>query len=107
MSFIARESVHKVSTKSSPPTASPRFTATQIAGLKPTGRSRDFSDPLVRGLVLRLGPTGTKRWLFRFKWNRKPSRIGLGSFPTITLAAARDSAIANGVLLLSLIHISE
>jgi integrase len=99
MSFIARESVHKVSTKSSPATASPRFTATQIAGLKPTGRSRDFSDPLVRGLVLRLGPTGTKRWLFRFKWNRKPSRIGLGSFPTITLAAARDSAIANGVLL--------
>jgi len=40
----------------------------------------DISDPTVPGLVLRIAISGSKVWLFRFKWDGTPTRITLGKF---------------------------
>jgi hypothetical protein len=65
----------------------------QITVLSPTGKSYDVADPAVPNLLLRVGPTGTKRWLFRYQWRRKQTRISIGHFPDVGLAEAREQAI--------------
>lgn len=72
-----------------------RFTSTYICGLKPDATKRDISDPVVPGLVLRIGSTGCKSWLLRFQWEGKPTRISLGTFPSLGLAEARQLATRN------------
>lgn len=76
-----------------------RLTATQIGALTPGKSKRDVSDPAVQGLVLRVGVSGNKYWLFRFKWKKKTVRISLGAFPAVSLADARASALENRALL--------
>lgn len=49
----------------------------------------------VPGLVLRVAISGSKAWLFRFKWDSTPTRITLGKFPSIGLAEARQLAVKN------------
>jgi hypothetical protein len=59
------------------------------------GKRRDFTDLAIRGLLLRVEPTGYKHWLFRFQLNKKPCRLRMGAYgasPKITLAAAREMA---------------
>jgi hypothetical protein len=51
--------------------------------------------PAVQGLLLRVGPGGSKRWLFRFKWNKRTSRLKIGSFPDVGIAQARERALAD------------
>lgn len=47
----------------------------------------------VVGLVLQISPNGQSRhWIFRTTIGGKRRHIGLGSFPTVTLAMARDIA---------------
>jgi integrase len=70
-----------------------RLTASQVAGLRPRSISYDMSDPAVSGLVLRIGVSGSKTWLFRFKFRRKPIRMSLGAFPNVSLAQARADAL--------------
>jgi len=65
----------------------------QITALIPTGKPYDVADPAVPNLLLRVGPTGTKRWLFRYQWRRKQTRISIGHFPDVGLAEARERAI--------------
>ena len=65
----------------------------QITALSPTGKSYDVADPAVPNLLLRVGPTGSKRWLFRYQWRRKQTRISIGHFPDVGLAEAREQAI--------------
>lgn len=97
---IAPQSVHQVSTRVSTQvstrvstgTGLKRFTAAQLAGLSGNGKKQDLTDPAVRGLVLRIGKTGTKYWLFRYKWKGSATRIALGEFPTVGLAEAREKA---------------
>jgi Arm DNA-binding domain len=79
---------------SSNPTAL-KFLPAQIAALKPTGKSYDLSDPAVPNLLLRVGPNGTKRWLFRYQWKKKRTRIAIGDFPEIGVAQARERAITH------------
>ena len=50
-----------------------RFTTAGLSALPVTGKGYDLSDPAVQGLLLRVGPRGSKRWLFRFKWNKRLS----------------------------------
>jgi len=52
-----------------------------------------MSDPAVTGLVLRIGVSGSKTWLFRFKFRRKAIRISLGTFPSVSLAQARADVL--------------
>jgi integrase len=52
------------------------------------------------GLWLQIGPTGGKSWLFRFTLNGKPDNMGLGPVHTVTLAEARQAALAARKLVL-------
>jgi hypothetical protein len=70
-----------------------RFTTAGLSALPVTGKGYDLSDPAVQGLLLRVGPGGSKRWLFRFKWKRRTSRIKIGTFPQIGIAQARACAL--------------
>jgi integrase len=44
------------------------------------------------GLYLRVSPTGSKSWVFRFQLNGKRRDMGLGPYPDISLAEARRKA---------------
>lgn len=46
------------------------------------------------GLVLEIRPSGKKVFLFRFQWNKKPQTITLGNYPSLSLAEARNQALA-------------
>ena len=65
------------------------------AGLHPVGG--------VAGLMLQVSPSGARSWLLRVKVGHKRREIGLGAFPGVTLAMAREKAqgkrddIANGI----------
>ena len=52
------------------------------------------------GLYLRVGPTGAKSWVFRFRYGGKRHDMGLGTMPPITLAEARGKADAARRLLI-------
>src|SRR5215469_9059154 len=47
------------------------------------------------GLYLRVSPTGSKAWVFRFQLDGKRRDMGLGPFPDISLAEARTKALAH------------
>jgi hypothetical protein len=72
-----------------------RFTTAGLSALSGTGKSYDVSDPAVLGLLIRIGPTGSKRWLFRFKWKKRTSRLKIGTFPDVGIAQARERALAH------------
>jgi integrase len=76
-----------------------RLTKTRVESLRPGGKQRDISDPERRGLVLRIEPSGSKLWLFRYKFVGKPHRLALGSYPGMSLALARAEAQAHRELL--------
>lgn len=54
------------------------------AGLHPVGG--------VAGLMLQVSPSGARSWLLRVKVGHKRREIGLGAFPGVTLALAREKA---------------
>jgi integrase len=43
------------------------------------------------GLYLEVSPTGSKRWFWKFYPDGKESRLALGSYPAVTLKAARKA----------------
>lgn len=71
------------------------LTAVQLQNLKPpTLGFRELRDSMVRGLSLRVFPSGRASWTFRYrpKDGGTRTRIVLGEYPTIGLAAARIRA---------------
>lgn len=52
------------------------------------------------GLWLQITKTGAKSWIFRYRRGRKTRDMGLGPVHTVTLAEARDKALAARKLLL-------
>ena len=44
------------------------------------------------GLYLVVSPTGSRKWVFRFRWKGKLSDMGLGSASVVTLSRARERA---------------
>src|SRR5207237_7362406 len=45
-----------------------------------------------KGLYLRIGPTGAKSWVFRYRNDGQRHDLGLGPYPDISLADARERA---------------
>jgi integrase len=45
-------------------------------------------------LYLQIGPTGARSWIFRYSFAKRPHMMGLGPYPTISLAKAREKARA-------------
>lgn len=63
--------------------------------LKPLTLSRDIAPGYHcdgGGLYFQVAPAGSKSWIFRFSLNGRRREMGLGSFPTISLGAAREAA---------------
>lgn len=65
------------------------LTAVQVRGLKVPGRYADGN-----GLYLVVEPSGSKRWLLRTVVQGRRRDIGLGGVSLVTLAEARDKALA-------------
>ena len=47
------------------------------------------------GLILRVTAAGTKQWVQRLRIRGKRRELGLGGYPLVTLAMAREAALAN------------
>ena len=59
----------------------------------PGGRGNaTFNVGGVTGLQLQVTPRGAKSWLLRVTIGNRRRKVGLGSYPTVTLAAARQRA---------------
>lgn len=63
------------------------FTTKQIEALNVPGRYSDGNN-----LYLQVTKTGGKSWLFIYRWNGSQKEMGLGPFPAIGLANAREAA---------------
>ena len=63
---------------------------TEIKRAKPTSKEYSLGDG--NGLLLRIKPNGSKLWIFNYihPHNRKRANIGLGSYPILSLAKARE-----------------
>ncbi|MBR9836141.1 MAG: DUF4102 domain-containing protein, partial [Alphaproteobacteria bacterium] len=44
------------------------------------------------GLSLRVRKSGSKSWVFAYRWKAERPEIGLGSWPSVSLAGAREKA---------------
>lgn len=66
--------------------ASGKLTARMVQTAKP-GRHGDGA-----GLWLVVSPSGARRWVYRFTLASKVTEAGLGAFPAVSLAEARDKA---------------
>ena len=56
------------------------------------GRNAMFAVGGVSGLMLQITPTGSRSWILRATVGAKRRDIGLGGYPTVTLAEARERA---------------
>lgn len=65
-----------------------KLTDRTIKALKPSERPYKRSDG--GGLTLVVKPNGQKLWWFRYRFNGKPSTLGFGPYPYISLARARE-----------------
>lgn len=73
------------------PGRKPRLTAAMIRSAGP-GKYHDGGGT---GLFLRVDPTGARFWIQRIVIRGKRREIGLGSFPIVSLAEAREAALEN------------
>jgi hypothetical protein len=64
-----------------------RFSALKIANLKRPGYFADGGN-----LYFRITPSGARGWIFRFTTAGRTRDMGLGPYPSISLAAARQAA---------------
>lgn len=64
-----------------------RLSATKVANLKAPGYHADGGN-----LYFRVAPSGARGWIFRFTVGGRTRDMGLGAYPEIGLAAARELA---------------
>ncbi|QBF81958.1 DUF4102 domain-containing protein [Shewanella maritima] len=69
------------------------LTNTEIAQAKPRAKEYNLTDG--DGLILRVKPNGSKLWLFNYyhPYTKKRKNLGLGTYPEISLAQARQSRL--------------
>ncbi len=60
----------------------------KIRNLKPSAKPFKVSDS--HGLYLLVNPGGSRLWYLKYRINRKESRLGLGTYPDVSLADARQ-----------------
>jgi len=67
-----------------------RTTDSQLRGAKP--RDKEYLIPDGGNLYLRVRPDKSKSWIFIYKTGGKQRRMGLGSYPDVSLEIARKNA---------------
>ncbi|TBB03883.1 tyrosine-type recombinase/integrase [Rhizobium ruizarguesonis] len=70
------------------------LTVKQIEALKNPSRRVELPDGITVGLYLVVQPSGRKSWAVRFRARGKTKKLTLGTYPHITLSAAREMARA-------------
>jgi integrase len=68
------------------------LTAKQVEHAKPTDKRQEIAAWPPKGLYLRIEPSGSKAWIFRYRWHGRTRGMMLN--PRLTLAAARAEAQA-------------
>jgi integrase len=76
------------------PRLRPALTDTSVKQSKPTNQRREISDG-GSCLALIIQPTGLKSWIVRYRANGARVKRSLGSYPVLSLAAARAAARAD------------
>lgn len=76
------------------PRVARELSALDVKRLQHPGRGRNaiFAVGGVSGLVLQVTPNGGRTWLLRVQVGARRREIGLGGYPDVTLAMARDRA---------------
>jgi len=77
------------------PRVAKELSALDVKRLKHSGRSKLPELVAVRGvsgLLLQVTPTGARSWMLRTTIGGKRRKMGLGSYPMVSLAQARDRA---------------
>jgi hypothetical protein len=59
---------------------------------KPRGKSYKLADG--HGLYLEVAPNGSRYWRLKYRFDGKEKRLALGVYPVVTLARAREDALA-------------
>ena len=70
----------------------PKLTDTLINNVKPRAARYEVGDSQAPGLKLVVTPTRQLGWAFRYRFAGQLHRLGLGTYPATTLAAARRTA---------------
>ena len=70
-----------------------KLTDRRVRTIKPGRKPQRYGDGF--GLMLLVQPGGTKSWVQRLTINKMRTDLGLGRYPIVTLAAARNKAIDN------------
>ena len=70
-----------------------RLTDTRVKSIKAEAKTKRYSDS--GGLYLNVTASGSKSWVQRVQVNRSRKDIGLGSYPSVSLAVARVRAAEN------------
>jgi integrase len=75
------------------PRTTSQLSSTQIVSAKPEVKEYSLSDG--QGLAMRIKPNGSKTWIFNYTHplTQKRSNIGLGIYPDVTLALARQKRL--------------
>ena len=66
-----------------------------IRNVKPLPKVKRYADATGNGLLLTVQPSGSKQWIQRTMISGKQRDLGLGSYPSVSLADARTQAWAN------------
>ena len=76
------------------PIKAAELSAKEVRDLKHPGRGANVTYPVggVAGLLMQITPTNARSWVLRTMVGSKRREIGLGGFPDVTLAQARERA---------------
>ena len=66
-----------------------RITDRGIAALKPKAERYEVWEDGRTGFGIRVSPAGRKSWMFMYRFGGKARRMGLGTYPAVSLASAR------------------
>lgn len=70
----------------------PKLTTFSVEHAKPAEKRTEIPDSVVVGLYLVVQATGAKSWAVRYRHQRQPKKLTLGSYPAVSLATARELA---------------
>lgn len=70
-----------------------KLTAKFVENIKPISKRQEFCDPLVKGFGLRVSAMGAKTFFIRFRYRGKVQRQTIGTYPSFSLADAREKAL--------------
>jgi integrase len=74
--------------------ASVRFTVKSLSALQTQAEREDVYDESLPSFGVRVSKSGGRHFFYRYRESGKYRRIALGSFPAISLAEAREKALA-------------